>query len=164
MSTPEKIVEALLGDEEDPKDFAHAMPQAQPFTVSSSWGEIECDATTGMIISRQIAGESDFEDPEDPNTEVDPDAAWMLNIERFDMDEYHAWIRKNFGQDLESQTGCDILFIGWWNKDGSYEPAEEDARADYVADRADDQPGDEQGPAGFVQPPIDPHAGGHERG
>lgn len=154
MSTSQKIVEALLGDE-DPKDFAHSTPQAQPFTVSSSWGEIECDATTGMVISRHIAGESDYQDPEDPETEVDPDAAWMLNIERFDVAEYQDWIRKNFNQDLESQTGCDILFIGWWNKDGTYEEPEHQARADYIADRGTDEPEPQQEPP--AAPPRDPN-------
>jgi hypothetical protein len=124
---PSKIVEALLDGGDDPKDYAYDrvdLPQGT-FTVTSSHGQLEADLATGSVLKV------------DRYDEDDPDSQFIDEIDRFDMKEYRQWCRKT---GLEDGTGCDILFIGFWSKDGSYENAEEDARQDYVNDRGPEPP------------------------
>lgn len=121
-----KIVEALLDGGDDPKDYAYdrvELPQGT-FTVTSSHGEVEANLATGTPVKVERYDEDD------------PDSQFLDEIDRFDMNEYRHWCRSN---GLKEDTGCDILFIGFWSKDGSYEEAEHDARQDYVDDRGGEE-------------------------
>lgn len=70
------------------------------FKVDGSYGTLTID-DSGAILKRENEPEDDEESGYD-------------NIERFDVQEY---IQYNGRLD-----DTDILLIGYWNKDGSYEP------------------------------------------
>jgi hypothetical protein len=64
------------------------------------------------------------------------------DIARVDMPEFVRWLEKvskispAAGQ---RQSGADILFVGFWTKDGSYSEPEEEARRDYENELAQDE-------------------------
>lgn len=122
---PTDIVEALLDGEEDPKDYAYDRIEIDdyPFRVSSSHGHWDVSSATGSVLDREVYA-PEFEDPQFPFDS----GAFINNVERFDVNEYRRWLTSKFtGKDAEVND-CDCLFIGWWNKDGSYEPPEPEVR------------------------------------
>ena len=125
-----KIVEALLDGGDDPKDYAYdriEMPD-YPFQVGSSHGHWNVSSATGTILDREVYG------PEFEDNEFDS-GAFINNVDRFDVNEYRKWCQANFEGTKAEIQDCDVLFIGWWNKDGTYSPAEEDAREEYISNQ-----------------------------
>lgn len=77
------------------------------FTVYSSHGELTVDAATGDVIK------CDGND-------------YIADIKRFDLEEH-----KRFNSITEmTQADVDILDFAYWNKDGSYDTAEDSWRAE----------------------------------
>ena len=84
--------------------------------VTGSHGTLHIDAD-GNIIMRDCDGEPEYD-----------------NIEKFDVAEYLEWAKKVepiIDRDV-SGDDLDILEIGYWLKDGTYEEASEEFRFDYV--------------------------------
>ena len=94
-------------------------------TFESSWGYISCDKD-GNILN--IDGEE----------EIDGARSYLYDIAKIDLVEY--------GKFCESQNivmgeyGDDILSVGFWRKDGSYEVADKDFRKNVFEDFDDDAP------------------------
>ena len=94
-------------------------------TFESSWGYISCDKD-GNILN--IDGEE----------EIDGARSYLYDIAKIDLVEY--------GKFCESQNivmgefGEDILSVGFWRKDGSYEEADKDFRKNVFEDFDDDAP------------------------
>ena len=117
-ANPHRVVEALLDGSDDPKDYAYDrvdQPDGQ-FTVVCSAGSLHVDITTGRINGIS-------------NPEHDPNSS---NIDRFDVNEYNNWLRTTFNEFLEDDDTVDMLFIGYWLKDGSYQEPEHEARSECV--------------------------------
>ena len=127
-----KIVEALLDGGDDPKDYAYDRIEIKdyPFRVSSSHGHWDVSAATGTVLDREVYA------PEFDDTEYPFDAGAFINVvERFDVNEYRQWLKQHFEGEEAEIDGADCLFIGWWNKDGSYNAPEQDARDEYLRER-----------------------------
>lgn len=78
-------------------------------TFESSWGEIDCDKDGNVI---EVRGDEDDEN-------------YLFNIAKFDLVEYGKFCEsKNFTMG----EADDILFVGFWRKDGEYEKADEGRR------------------------------------
>jgi hypothetical protein len=135
VSDAEQLVETLLDDPNDPKEAAADIRiphvDTDDFEVSGSHGTLHCDPVTGDVLSLDDTG-----DDEDN----------YRDIVRIDLPEFVQWLQRvdkiapGAGQ---RQSGADILFVGFWVKDGSYEGPEEDARRDYEMGLANEQ-ADEQ--------------------
>lgn len=122
MTDAEQIVETLLDDPNDPKDAAADIRiphvDTEDFEVNGSHGTLHCDPVTGDVLS--VDGGDELDDYRD--------------IVRVNLPEYVQWLQKIAKIDPaagQRQSGADILFVGFWTKDGSYEGPEEDARQDY---------------------------------
>lgn len=70
--------------------------------VEGSWGRLEVDCQTGNVLKLT-------DEPEYQTHEIG-----YRDIVRVDVDKYRA----TFGK----FAGCDILDIGYWTKEGVYEP------------------------------------------
>jgi hypothetical protein len=122
VTDAEQLVETLLDDPNDPKEAAADIRiphvDTEDFEVTGSHGTMHCDPVTGDVLS--VDGGDDEDSYHD--------------ITRVNLAEYMQWLErldKKFPGTLEGQNGCDILFIGFWTKNGSYSEPEEDARNDY---------------------------------
>lgn len=134
MQDAEKIVDTLLEDD-DPKEFVadiqlpHVNTTGGHFEVNGSYGTLFCDTTTGNVVKYDEAGEHGEDGYDD--------------IVRVDLAEFTQWLdrlEKKYPGAGQRQNGCDILFIGFWTKDGEYGHPEEDARQDYELQLAEDFP------------------------
>lgn len=82
-------------------------------SFESSWGYISCDKD-GNILN--IDGEE----------EIDGERSYLYDIAKFDLVEYGKFCEsKNI---VMGEFGEDILAVGFWKKDGSYEEADKDWR------------------------------------
>ena len=87
------------------------MAKQKTFTVGGSHGELHVIISSGRVAERfNNAGCDDYD-----------------TIERFDVKEY----RRYYGRTPEEGEYVDILDIGFWTKEGKYEPAEEEHREDF---------------------------------
>jgi hypothetical protein len=130
MSAAEKIVDKLLEDGTlDPKGYVADKGITIPtgmLKVVGSHGSITCESATGDVVEIDDLGD---------------DEENYRNISRINVDEYRQWIdEKGLGGWRQDGDTVDILFVGYWNRDGSYEPPEEEARLDYELDRRGQQP------------------------
>ena len=82
------------------------------FTVSSSNGELIVDAETGKVIE----------------CDMSTDGEGIDKIAKFDVVEW----KNTYAQG--NLVSCDILDLGYWKKDGKYEPPTEDWREDFRND------------------------------
>ena len=88
-------------------------------SFESSWGNITC-AKDGVVLKV------------DGDLEIDGEDNYLFDIAKFDLVEY--------GKFCESQNivmgeyGEDILAVGFWKKDGSYEEADKDFRKNVFED------------------------------
>lgn len=115
-------VEENVDDEGEAKDFLRRvhMPPGD-IEVVGSCGTLVCDHATGYVKTLQDDG-----DDEDN----------YRDIERVNIDEFRQWQATNIpGQPMEAGHAIDIMFIGYWLKDGTYEPPLDDARAEYLQSR-----------------------------
>lgn len=96
---------------EDPKHFLKKIAPAPALLmqVNSSHGTFYIDGNTGRVVQWPASNPDD------------PDAQALGNIEKFDLPEWKAYWR----WEGEVPGGFDILDLGFWMKDGTYEPAEE---------------------------------------
>ena len=94
-------------------------------TFESSWGYISCDKD-GNILN--IDGEE----------EIDGERSYLYDIAKFDLVEYGKFCEsKNI---VMGEFGEDILAVGFWKKDGTYEEADKDFRKNVFEDFDDDAP------------------------
>jgi hypothetical protein len=79
--------------------------------IEGSWGRLHVDTETGDVL--RLTGA-----PKDAESECYHDIA------RFDLEEW----KRFYNQD--TCRGADILDVGYWTKDGTYEPAAANHRAE----------------------------------
>jgi hypothetical protein len=130
MRAAAEIVDSLLDDESDsPKDFVGDRGVTIPtgtVTIVGSHGSMTVESATGHVLKLQDDGD---------------DEENYRNIAVINLDEYRKWVEENnLGGWHQDGDTIDILFVGYWNKDGSYEEPSEEARYDYAADRKGQQP------------------------
>jgi len=91
-------------------------------SFESSWGYISCDKD-GNILN--IDGEE----------EIDGERSYLYDIAKFDLVEYGKFCEsKNI---VMGEFGEDILAVGFWKKDGTYEEADKDFRKNVFDDDED---------------------------
>lgn len=131
-----KRARAVL-EAESAKDFlkrklpalAHG-PRKKGFLVMSSGGEFEVDKD-GTVLSWN---------PADEQGAADPDFAWCGDVVKFDISEFVSfWVAHGDKRsDLVTTPEIDDLDIGFWKRDGTYEPANKDFRQDIIDNMGDD--------------------------
>lgn len=82
------------------------------FNVGGSHGELEVSVSSGYVLGCDLIAEQDGE---------------YMDIVRFDIWEY----AKEYPNETLGGSHVDILDIGYWMIDGTYEPPREDWRNDY---------------------------------
>lgn len=126
----ETIVNLLLDAEMDPGEFVSDYVTAwknrlrTPGTldINSSHGEFTVDQDGNVVQRRRYH-------------EDDPDGQFIDDVAKFDLDEW----RRYWREDPVKAGGMDILDVGWWGKDGSYSGPEMEWRADYRAQKAEEE-------------------------
>lgn len=85
------------------------MAQPRTITVWGNYGELDIHRETGEVLSYQ------------PADDTTPDYA---DIVRFDVAEYQAWLASTTVTTAtwDQIESIDVVDIGFWSKDGSYEP------------------------------------------
>jgi hypothetical protein len=85
-------------------------------TIESSWGEVTTD-DEGNVLELDVL-------------EIDEDGerCYLLDIAKFDIAEWDKWYEDKFKEDSPKPSDFDVLDLGYWRKDGSYEPADENWR------------------------------------
>jgi hypothetical protein len=80
-------------------------------TIESSWGEVTTD-DEGNVLELDVL-------------EIDQEGerCYLLDIAKFDIAEWDKWYEKEFEEDSPKPDEFDVLELGYWRKDGSYEPA-----------------------------------------
>jgi hypothetical protein len=80
-------------------------------TIESSWGEVTTD-DEGNVLELDVL-------------EIDNDGerCYLLDIAKFDIAEWDKWYEKEFKENSPKRSEFDVLELGFWKKDGSYEPA-----------------------------------------
>ena len=90
-------------------EYVDTLPKEEPneeyMSFESSWGNITC-AKDGVVISV------------DGDLEIDGERNYLFDIAKFDLVEYEKFLN-SVGQELEHYRD-DILAIGYWNKDYTY--------------------------------------------
>jgi hypothetical protein len=93
-------------------------------SFESSWGQISCDKD-GNILN--IDGEE----------EIDGERSYLYDIAKFDLVEYGKFCEsKNI---VMGEYGEDILAVGFWKKDGTYEEADKDWRKNIFGEADDEE-------------------------
>ena len=77
--------------------------------IESSWGTIITD-DNGNVIGKDLLEHDGKE------------KCYLLNADRFDLKEWDDWYEKNTNKPSIKPTDFDILELGFWNNDGSYNP------------------------------------------
>ena len=85
-------------------------------TIGSSWGEVTTD-DEGNVLELDVL-------------EIDEDGerCYLLDIAKFDIAEWDKWYEDKFKEPSPKPSDFDVLDLGYWRKDGSYEPADENWR------------------------------------
>ena len=83
-------------------------------TFHSSWGEIDCDVDGNVL---EIRGDEYFGD----------ERSYLYDIGKFDMAEYFEFLNS---KNITMGEADDILAIGFWKKDNTYNEADRDWRND----------------------------------
>jgi len=83
-------------------------------TIHSSWGIITCD-DNGKVITKDL-----YETVDEP--------CYLANAVRFDIDEFDRWHEACTGTPSPKPSEFDVLEIGFWNEDGTYNTADNDWR------------------------------------
>lgn len=92
------------------------MTTSNTVTVYGNWGDLTCDAATGLVLSYQPGG--DF-DPANP-------AEGYGNIARVNLDEFRAFLSTH---GIEQKPMIDVLNLGYWTADSAYITPAADYRA-----------------------------------
>lgn len=112
-----------LGD--DIKDVLGEPPPQPTFTATSSWGEITAEVDDGMVVKVNLY-------PNQGTDEVGEGFITLDQIARFDVGE---WRRYYGPEELKNGYSIDILDLGFWTKDGHYEPPDEEWRQEFARQR-----------------------------
>jgi hypothetical protein len=118
----EPVKESEDDDDEgfDIKDILGDPPPDPVFHVTSSHGDITALVDDGTVTGIEI------------NTPGDEDGEALKQIAKFDLGEW----RRYYGMEqLEPNSSIDILDLGYWLKDGAYEPPAEDWRQQFAQER-----------------------------
>jgi hypothetical protein len=93
-------------------------------SFESSWGNITC-AEDGVVLKV------------DGDLEIDGERNYLFDIAKFDLVEYGKFCEsKNI---VMGEYGDDILAVGFWKKDGSYEQADVDWRKNIFGEADDEE-------------------------
>lgn len=114
MTRAQQIVARLL-ETDDLKRFLMVLdPNLHPetFTIRSSGADITADVHTGFMVKAELHNPDDDEYQD------------LKQIDRFNVAEYGQWL----GRPLANGDEADILDIGYWMRNGYYEPPVEDHR------------------------------------
>lgn len=115
-----------IGEDQDDEDFDTKELLGEPppdtiFNVQSSHGVLTALVDDGTVVS------VDLYEP------VDADGRMLKQIAKFDVGEWRKFY--DYLEQIEPNTSIDILDLGYWLKDGSYEPPLDDWRTEFAKDR-----------------------------
>jgi hypothetical protein len=85
-------------------------------TIESSWGYIETD-NNGNVLNIDVL-------------EVDSygEVCYLLDVAKFDIAEWDNWYEDKFKEPSTKPSHFDVLSLGFWNKNGEYNPADKEWR------------------------------------
>jgi predicted methyltransferase len=84
-------------------------------TIESSWGVITTD-DKGNVIEKDILEQHDDE------------RCYLLDAERFDIEEWDNWYERYTEKPSPKPSFFDVLELGFWKVDGTYNPPSSDFR------------------------------------
>ena len=93
-------------------------------TFHSSWGEIDCDED-GKVI--EVRGDEEY----------NGERNYLFDIAVFDLPTYFVFLNS---KNITMGEADDILVVGYWNKDNTYNEADMDLRKDVFSPEADEEP------------------------
>lgn len=123
-AAPEAFIESQDEEDFETKELLGEPPPERVFYVGSSHGNFTVKVDDGSVT------QADFFNPNDE------DAKALKDIVRFDVGE---WRRAYPDEKIEPGDSIDILDLGSWSKDGSYEPPMADWRSDFAQYRHERQ-------------------------
>jgi hypothetical protein len=85
-------------------------------TIESSWGEVTTD-DEGNVLELDVL-----------KIDEDGERCYLLDIAKFDIAEWDKWYEDKFKEASPKPADFDVLSLGYWRKDGSYEPADKSWR------------------------------------
>jgi len=94
-------------------------------TFESSWGYISCDKDGNVI---EVIGDE----------EIRGERNYLHDIVKIDLAEYEKFLN-SIGKELDHDSD-DILSVGYWNKDNTYNEADMDLRKDVFSPEDDEEP------------------------
>lgn len=98
-------------------------------SFESSWGHISCDKDGNVI---EVIGDEEY----------NGERNYLFDIARFDLVEYGKFCEsKNI---VMGEFGEDILAVGFWKKDGTYEEADKDFRKNVFGEADDEEDFDDE--------------------
>jgi hypothetical protein len=85
-------------------------------TIESSWGEITTD-DEGNVLEMDVL-------------EIDDsgERCYLLDVVKFDIAEWDKWYEAKFKEESPKPDEFDVLELGFWKKDGTYEEADKEWR------------------------------------
>lgn len=85
-------------------------------TIESSWGIVTTD-DYGKVLELDVL-------------EVDSsgEKCYLLDVDKFDLAEWDKWYENKFKKPSPKPSDFDVLCLGFWRKDGSYESANKSFR------------------------------------
>jgi len=128
-----KKTDESVDDDEDfeTKEVLSEPPEPGVFQVFSSHGQLSAYVEDGTVKIAEL------------NDEADEDGQTMLDIARFNVEE---WKKVYYPEKIKNGQCIDILDIGFWSKDGLYEPPDEDWRREFAKEKhAPEQANPEEG-------------------
>lgn len=83
-------------------------------TIESSWGTVITD-DNGNVIEKKLI-----------NNQEEP--CYLSNASKFDIAEFDTWYEFYFKKPSPKPAEFDVLSLGFWNEDGSYNEPDHDWR------------------------------------
>jgi hypothetical protein len=99
--------------------------QEEFMTFESSWGHISCDKDGNVI---EVIGDE----------EIRGERNYLHDIIKIDLAEYEKFLN-SIGKELDHDSD-DILSVGYWKKDNTYNEADMDLRKDVFSPEDDEEP------------------------
>lgn len=85
-------------------------------TIESSWGEVITD-DEGNVLEVDVL-------------EIDEkgERCYLLDVAKFDLAEWDKWYEEKYKESSPKPSEFDVLCLGFWKKDGTYEEADKEWR------------------------------------
>jgi hypothetical protein len=98
------------------QEYLNEQKQNKMITIESSWGIVTTD-DQGNVLNLDVL-------------EIDRNGerCYLLDIVKFDIAEWDKWYEDKFKEPSPKPNDFDVLDLGFWKKDGSYEEADKDYR------------------------------------